>query len=410
MLLAACGDEQPLGIGSELLPEQALRSFEVILEPEQFLLRDTAFALYGDVAEADFTLLARDFEGALNAHGFARFQLPAAIAVTDTLGVARVDSTPRFVRGEVVLQLDSLDENTVGNFRVALQTIAEAWDPDSANWEFRRTGVRWSTPGGTPGILVDTALIGRDSVVLQVDSMTMRAWADTSNGARGARLTLLDPNSRLRSAHPQLRVYARSRFKPDTTFMVISQAPLAKFDYRPRLPATSGNPWVSGLPAWRTFLQFRPDLEDLDISCGAGCILPLGATSITRAELMLQPVVQPAGFSLEKELQPAAYNALVAPEFPLERTPVGSPIGTVEGGLAPDRFAAGAAPAYLVVTDFVQRAVGDTVASSAGGSGVPQTDWLVILPINTATFGIGTFAPSPRLRLVLSVAREIQLP
>ena len=163
LLFAACDVEQPLDVGEELLPPQALRSFEVTLEPGQFLLRDTSFALYGDVQDADFTVLARDFEGVLNAHGFARFQLPTAIAVKDTLGVARTDSAFTILRGELVLLLDTTAVNTdSGNYRVALNALAESWAPDSVNWEFRSPGTRWTVPGGTPGALIDTALVATD--------------------------------------------------------------------------------------------------------------------------------------------------------------------------------------------------------------------------------------------------------
>jgi len=406
LLLAACGDEQPLEVGGELLPPDALRSFEVVLEPGQFLLRDTAFAIYGDVPDVDYQVLANQFEGALNAHAFARFVLPTIIAVTDTLGVASADSTPTLYRGEVVLYVDSLAENdTAGDFHVAMHSLGESWDPAEADWEFRSSGVRWTTPGGTAGALLDTALVNPDSIVLQVDSATMQEWADTTNARRGALLLLLDAPSRIRTQAPVLKVYARSRFHPDTTFMVVSQAPDTRFDYRPRLPTVSGDIRIAGLPAWRSFLEFRPDLKDVTVSCGTGCSVPLRAASITRAELVLQPVTPPAGFTPERPLLPAAYRALLAPEFPLQRSPIGAAIGTMESELPPSRFSDGAAPGYLIVTDFIQQVVADTATTGSG-----SRNWLTLLPINASTLGVGTFAPSPRLRLVLSTAREIQLP
>jgi len=407
--LAACGDEEPLSIGSELLPPEALRSFEVVLEPGQFLLADTAFALYGGLEEAEYLLLATGFEGVLNARAFARFEIPRAIGVKDTLGVARTDSTPNYYRGEVVLYVDSLAEHdTAGNFRVALHGVPEDWDPAAADWEYRSDGVRWSVPGGTPGVLLDTALVNPDSIVLHVDSATMQQWADTTNARRGALLSMLDAPARLRTGRPVLKVYARTRFDPDTTYVVVAQAPEAKFDYRPRLPTTAGDLRVSGAPTWRSFLHFRPDLRSVTVSCGPGCTVPLAATSITRAELVLQPVPPPAGFSPELPLLPAGYQALVSPEFPLQRSPVGTAIGIIEAALEPERFRGGGAPVYLVVTEFVQAAVSDSTANAAGNTA--RTDWLTILPVGDLSFGLGAFAPAPRLRLLLTTAREIQLP
>jgi hypothetical protein len=273
---------------------------------------------------------ANQFEGALNAHGFARFVLPTIIAVTDTLGIARTDSAPALYRGEVVLYVDSLAENdTAGDFRVALHSYGESWDPAEADWEFRSSGVRWTTPGGTVGALLDTALVNPDSIVLQVDSATMQQWADTTN-AQG-RAPLHAP-SRIRTQAPVLKVYARSRFHPDTTFMVVSQAPNTRFDYRPRLPTVSGDIRVAGLPAWRSLLEFRPDLKDVTVSCGTGCTVPLRAASITRAELVLQPVTPPAGFTPNRYARRVPGAAYASSRCSARRS--GAAIGTMESGTA----------------------------------------------------------------------------
>jgi len=399
----ACTDEQPLGLGSELLPPQTLRSFEVVLEPDRFLLSDTSFALYGETRNAAFMLLASDYGGALNSHGFARFDMPVAIAVTDTLDVSRVDSTFVPVRGEVRLLVDSTADNTDSIF-VAMHSFAESWDPDTADWDDREGGVPWSTPGGTQGVLIDTAMVAGDTIVLEVDSATMQAWADTTNGRRGALLSVQAGPGRVRLSAPSLVVYSRSSYKPDTLFTTVSQAPLARFDYRPALPIESSDPWIAGLPLRRSFLHFRPDIDTITVPCGTGCTIPLRSASITRAELVLQPVAAPAGFTPELPLQPTSYPLLRSPEFPLERSPLGDPVGTVLGTVEPSRFADGTAPVYLIVTEFVARVVADSTSSTQ------RSDWLAVLPNAVPTVGVGTFAPSPRLRLLLTIAREIQLP
>ncbi|NJD11374.1 MAG: hypothetical protein FIB01_13365, partial [Gemmatimonadetes bacterium] len=346
LLLAACGEEEPLDVGRELLPAQALRSFELVLEPEQYLLQDTAFT-YGEVDQAGFMLLARDFEGVLNARGWARFDLPTAIGIKDSAGVSRTDSAATFFRGEVVLYVDTLaDYDSTWSFRVALHAVAEPWDAAVADWDNRQTGVAWSTPGGTPGALISTAPVRPDSIVLPVDSATLLAWRDTTNTRRGVLLSLLDAPARIRTARPVLKVYARSAWHPDTTFMVVSQAPAARFDYRPRPALVAGEARISGLPNWRSFLHFRPDLRAAVVSCGVGCTIPLRSTSITRAELVLQPARPPAGFLPELPLQPAAYQVLASAAFPLQRSPLGTFVGSVDSTVAAARFAGGGAPLY----------------------------------------------------------------
>lgn len=405
LVLAACGDEAPLDVGSELLPSDALRSFEVTLEPDQFLVRDSSFALYGDVGDVGFVVLAQSFQGVLTAHEFARFQLPTAIGVNDTLGVSRTDSAYTILRGEVFLSVDSLAlRDTVPGTRVALNAFGESWDTAGVSWEFRRTGERWTVPGGTPGALLDTALVKRDSIILQVDSATMRQWRDTTNTVRGALLSLVDAGTRLRVSTPVLRIYARSRYHPDTTVVVVAQAPGARFDYRPRLPTVASDIRFSGVPTWRSFLQFRTDMKDLSIPCGTGCTARLGTLGITRAELVLQPVTPPPGFTPELPIRPAAYRLLFAPPVPIQRTPIGAAIGTTMAALEPSRFTTGGAPAYVVLTDFVRGVVADTAADPVNRS------WITLMAVDSLSIGVGTFAPGPRLRLVLSTAREIQLP
>lgn len=407
MLFAACDKEEPVGIGPELLPGESVTTFVVTLDPADYLLLDTAFAAYGGIEPPTFNILARDYEGALNANTLARFVLPTLIPVIDSLGVARTDSAPALVRGEILLLPDTAASTAPAQLRAAAYRVAESWDPAVATWTLRAAGQAWTVPGGTPGLFLDTALyVPGDTLRLHVDSATLAQWADTTNATRGALISLLDASARLRTTMPRLRVYARSRWNPDTLFTATAQAPDTRFVYDPRPDSVAGMVRYNGTPTWRSFLRFRPDIADLTVPCGTGCTLPLRQADITRAELLLQPRTPPPGFTPEFATSPVAYSALVTPQIPLARSPLGIAIGTTLDPLTLADYRDDARPAPLVITQFLRQLVTDTTTDFSTG----RSDWLAILATTPQTFGFAQFAPGPRLRLVLTTAREVQLP
>jgi len=133
--LAACGEESPTDVGGSLLPGQAIRTIEVMLDPALFLARDTSFSGYSDPALANFFVLAKSFQGVLDAHALARFDIPTVIAVTDSAGTLRSDSAPRFFAGRIVLQLDTPRSAAARPFTARAVRVEEPWDPASTNWK-----------------------------------------------------------------------------------------------------------------------------------------------------------------------------------------------------------------------------------------------------------------------------------
>lgn len=407
LLFAACDSEEPVGIGSELLPGDAVNTFVVTLDPADYLLLDTAFAAYGGIEPPTFNILAHDYEGVLNAHTFARFIVPTAISIVDSIGIPRTDSTFAMIRGEILLLPDSLATTGPTPLHVAAYRMGESWDPAFATWQLRSEGEPWTVPGGTPGALVDTAqYVKGDTLRLHVDSATLAAWADTTDPTRGTLISLLQAPARMRTTIPRLRVFARSSWNPDTLFTTISQAPYTRYVYDPRPDTIAGAVRYNGTPTWRSFLRFRSDLADITVSCGPGCTLPLSQADITRAELLLQPETPPPGFTPELATSPVAYSALVTPQIPLARSPLGIAIGTTAAPLTLDDYRDDADPAAVVITQFVRQLVSDTTTDFSTG----RSDWLAIIAGTPQTFGFAQFAPGPRLRLVLSTASKVQLP
>lgn len=413
LAFAACGEEGPLSVGGELLPQDAIRTFEVVLDADRYLVWDTAFGLYSAPSDADFTILASEFEGALDSRALVRYSIPRTIQVRDAAGTIQVDSAPVFFAGHVRFIVDTLS-STPAPADVELYRTTEAWDRRTATWKLRVDSVgeqlRWSSPGGSPGRVISTAGYGAagDTVMLPVDSATLALWADTSETARGAVIGVTSPGTRLRTSLPTLRLQARSEIDPDTV-IELSVAPGRTFIFSPEQPDSVAVPRVGGTPAWRTVLRLREGLDTVTVPCPGepGCRVRLGATTINYAALVLQPQPSPAGFTPEAAFGVTAHILLASSRVPLQRSPVTSPVGSVEEAIPPSSFMAPDAPAVELPLTEVLRLL--TANAGTGEEFVPS--YLALLPGGTnRTFGFGTFAEHPRLRLVLSMTQELQLP
>jgi hypothetical protein len=401
-------------VGDDLLPSGDVRTFEVILDPAQYITFDTTFTGYTTTQQAAWVTLANSFEGVVDANGLFRFANPPAIITVRGASGPVVDSFPRYFEGRLVLRFDTLmsQEPPV---RVRAYRTAEAWDR-SATWTLRvDTGavqLPWSTPGGTRGASIDTATwAAGDSVVLRVDSATLAEWTDTANAARGALLVSETPDSRVRVNAAVLRVSAHSRLQADTV-LNFDVSPLANaFIFNPQPPPAGSQLRVGGVPSWRTMIGIREDLADLTFACPgvANCQIKLSDAHIARAELLLQPVTAPAGFLPEDTTFVQVRTLLVSPGVPLERSPVGGDIcATTEclrSGESPPQFFAqppSAVPVAYDVTGYIIPLVGADVSAANR----PPFALTILIPNEPLTLGFATFAPGPRLRLVLTANVE----
>lgn len=400
----ACDREDPTGIGGVLIPDESVRTFEVILDASDFLVMDTAFSAFPP-AQSNFITVANSFDGVLNANALARYRVTPIIGVPDSAGVIQIDSLPKLVSGRLLVKFDTVASARTGPVMLHLYRTGEAWDSTAVSWENRAAGTPWTTPGGTRGILLDTATFTTgDSVVFDVDTLTLRAWRDSTTQSPGVIITAESPNVRLRAATPELIVNMQTSIG-DTIVTVPVPPFVTRVLFDPPVPAVSGDAHVGGVPSWRTILQLDPDFEDMEVTCpfSPTCRVRLGDASIARAELLLQPVLSPPGFAPELPLTVLVYSLLPTPELPLVRSPLatGQGFATISNG---SFRTPGAAPAPIQITSYIRSLVtpADTTAFT--------TRYLTLLQGGTTTFGYGTFAAGPQLRLRLSVSQEIQLP
>jgi hypothetical protein len=408
LLAGACTQDSPTEAGSGLLPPDAIRTFEFVLEPERFLQWDTAFGLYSATADAPFIVIANAYEGSLNSRALLRYSIPRVIAVIDTLGVLRTDSMPIYFSGDVRVVVDTLGSTPVPA-DLSLYRTTEDWDRLTATWQHRvdSTGVQiaWTQAGGSPGALIGTATYqDSDTVFVPVDSATIAVWTDTTDVTRGAVLDV-SSGARLRALLPSLRLQARSRFQPDTVVEVIV-APGRTFIFDPAQPEATSGPRVGGTPAWRTLLRLREQLDTVIVACPGvpGCTIRMGDVSINYAALQLQPVEPPDGFAPELPLAIALHALLPSPLLPLERSPLTGEVG-VPGVVPVSSFTDPDAPIVeLPATEFMR------LIFAPDTSAFVPSHFAVLPSGTTRTFGFGTFAGLPSLRIIVTLARELQLP
>jgi hypothetical protein len=410
LLAGACTQDSPTEVGSGLLPPDAIRTFEVVIEPERYLQWDTAFGLYSAASDAPYVLIANEFEGALNSRALIRYPMPRTISVIDTAGVLRTDSMPIFFGGDVRVIVDTLG-STAAPALLELFHPTEDWDRQSATWELRvdSGGVRipWAQPGGSPGALIGSATFEEgDTVLVPVDSATIALWRDTTVSLRGAVLGTSTAGTRLRSAVPSLLLRARSTLNPDTVVEVRLEA-ARTFIYEPDLADSAGVPRVGGTPVWRTLMRLHERLDTLSFDCPGvpGCTFELGDVSISYGALLLQPQASPAGFSPELPLDLSLHGLLPSPLLPLTRSPVSGALGAVLNPIPTSSFLAPDAPVVeLPATDFLR------LVFSRPDDGF-RPSYIALLPAGSdRTFGFGTFAEMPSLRVIVTISRELQLP
>ena len=409
LLGAGCAQENPTEVGGSLLPG-GVRTYEVILDASRFVLEDTSFSGFYDPRNTGFLMVARDFQGALNANILARLTIPTIVQVRDSAGNARSDSTPTFTGGRVVLTFDTLAGQTQHNASLRVFRLAEEFDPNSAGWVLRLdTGdveIPWARPGGTTGTPISPAVWqpGVDSLFFGVDSATVAAWADTLSPVRGLVIQAETPGTRLRAASVALILDIQSEIRPDTTFTTVVQPISRVFVFDPQPPDFAAGSIAGGTPGWRALLRLKERLDTLALPCVdplPGCTLPLGDAVISAASLLFPAGATVPGYAPEDSIPLGLRYVFANPAVPIERAPLGNFAGNARNA-SPSIFLGGGGDAEVPFGDYIRQFTDDDEASP----GV----WVALVSApEGATFGHASFPALPRLRLVITVGSELRL-
>ncbi len=406
--LASCADESPTTVGVGLVGQHA-ETFDVVLDPTEFLLADTTYDSLGSLNRASFRMVAHDYDGVLDAHTLFQVRRPRNVSYTDSGNVAHTDSFPTLGGATLTVIVDTM-ASTPGPVALQVVDLTQDWDPSTVSWELRYDTASlsepWTTPGGTPGpVLAETTWESGDTLRIQLDSAAASVWSDTAAGDMGGMLRAASPDARIfiRSMTLTFDVLPAFRDTVLTGGGIGGQTVVAS----PEPPAPGpAEMRVGGLPSWRSLLHFRP-LFDLPVPCSATattCTLPLSEVKINAAVLQLQPV--PVGaWLLERPMLAQSSSVLGAPGVPITRSALSSPLGVTADSLRADLFD-GSSPSpprvNVPVTTFVQN-----LAAAAADS--MAVSWLAVAEFGEGlTFGYAAFATlatgnGPRLRIVVTV-------
>lgn len=422
-LLIACGDEGPVAL-DELVSEDLIETFELVLDASDFLVADTSISGFVLPNRSRYLVVAAEDgeDGSLDVHGLLRFERPPTkITYVDSTGTTRTDSSVTPFGGELKLSLDTIHTRADGPFDIALNRVREAWDPATATWELRidSAGVReaWAEPGAMGGELIGLgkASAKADTVRIPIDSVTA-AQMVTSGAGRSVVLSIPTRGASVLINGAWLSLDYRPAARPDTVVTLSVRDTLATFIATPP-PSTENRLLVGGAPAWRAFINLRERLDTLSVPCPGGedgCGLRLDDVEISYAALLLQPVAASTGYAPADTVRFNVRPVFGLDQLPLNRAPLGDSIGA-QIRVAPSAFGPDGRAVEIPVT-FLISALATSPDSRPANMPEPPTTLAVLGSPEAAQFGLAAFGDrtagpaAPRLRIIFSVIREAVFP
>ena len=139
---------------------------------------------------------------------------------------------------------------------VTAEALTERWDGRTSTWQMAVDSLgdqsTWSTPGGGSVTPLGTTLwdpAESDSILIEVDSATVAAWADSLDLSRGIRLSTPAPGVRLEVNSARLWLDALPSLRPDTIIDVLATTQNLTFLYDPLPDPPPDGLRVGGLDA-----------------------------------------------------------------------------------------------------------------------------------------------------------------
>lgn len=416
--LLACEETTPTSSDGGLIPLEP-RTVEVVLSFEDFAEAVQVYGGYGTPGELFESVLAQDYEGVLDARVLVRYAAyPWRASVADSLGTTRADSAFTFVGGRLVARFDTTEANRPeGPVQLAVGALPRGFDTRTVSWSLAVDTINdrasWPEPGAGPVTALGEAEwdpAAGDSVVFELDSLTVSQLGDTLQGGPGVRYDLRTAGVRMNVLSTDLRLYARPNIHRDT-LVTLNAGPVAQtFIYDPVPEPEADGIRVGGAPSWRTVLTFDVPaaLEGSDEICAlVQCPIAITAERLNNATLVLTTATSQAAFQPSDSVFLDA-RAVLAPEL-LPKSPLGSSlVGGLGVSIAPAWFGAEAGAAVSIpLTSFVRALFDDA-------SGEKVRDIVLLTPVEPFSIGFGSFVGpgqvgAPRLRLILTVADTVEI-
>lgn len=417
----ACGETTPTSLDEGRLPVDPT-TVEILLPWEEFARGLEVYGGFGTTNELGAGVVARAFEGTLDARTLVRFEPhPFKATVRDSLGTLRLDSAFTYIGGRVVARLDTLSSTNGGDpVTLSLGALTAEWHVRSASWTLAVDTAgdtrAWPEAGGGPVVALGEAewdpSLG-DSVVFEVDSATVALLGDTLDPARGIRLDLLTEGERVDVRAVNLRLDTRPNVHRDTVVTLTAESQGLTFIYDPVPAPPPDGIRVGGTPAWRTVV-------DLDIPrvlngpaslCAAvGCPFVIEPSRVNHASLVLTTsAVEPTAFQPSDTIR-LDVRPVLAPEL-LPKSPLGSSfLGVVGEPVPPEAFREGGSLAVSVpITNLIRALVEEDPAV------VPPTRIALLSVLEPLSLAFASFVGpgqvgAPYLRLIVTAADTVRLP
>ncbi len=244
--------------------------------------------------------------------------------------------------------------------------------------------------------------------------MTVAEWVQAELPDRGLRLSSTTPESRLRVTEVDFRVMVRSEVNPDTLILVEANPGRATVIYTPSPQTAEGVFQVGGAPATRALfrLEVPESVDPGPAACArVECPVDVSVDRLLFASLALRthPTLSP-GFSPVDTVMVQLRPVLAPGRLP--RSPLGSPVQSGLGGLAPELFSSQAETLYEIpMTSYLRNLLQPDSARAPNSSSTlailsnPEPAGLEVVSF----FGPGT-PLEPQLRLILTVTDGLSLP
>lgn len=400
-ILWACTEDPLTGVDPDDAPGPSVETREAQLDVTALpAWRDTSvsgFALPGD---AGFLLVATEEE--IEARTLARFAVPDSVTqFADTLFVP-IES---YANASLFMRMDTVRSVFPSfPFTLSVHALERPFEAAGATWTEAAEGEPWTVPGGDLGARLASFTVEepRDTLRMTLDvpvDSLLAAWAE-SGGEPGLAIRVEEPGARIRLSTILLEFEARIEGVEAPFPQSRAPAP-GVFIYTPAQPPPTGQLRVGGLPAWRSYFEFRlpQTVEGLLVRDAV----------VSHAELVFRPLEPPPGpFALGASLTGQGVQLLGDPFQLGAKTPIGS--GGAFQSLNPDSLMNGK-PLRLDVTDPVNvRIRGDDPSAPIriGFRGSPDGQSLGFWEFGSAEHVNPALRPT--LLLILSAPPSFEVP
>ena len=417
---SGCQEEITVTLDGDLIPVGAV-TVEVILPFHEFAGDLEAWGGYGQPYQLPTGIVARSFEGSLDARVLTSWNpYPVSASVRDSTGSVRVDSLLTFVGGRIIARFDTISSVLDGPVTLSIGALPRDWDFRSAAWDVAVDSVGdrqlWAEGGAGPVTPLATGVwdpTAGDSVVFEIDSAGVSIWADTADAEMGVRLDAVTEGVRLDLKGLSYFLSTRPSIHTDTIVELAVGARARTFIYQPVPEAPEGEIRVGGAPAWRSvFTMSMPKTLDgpPELCQLVQCPLTLTSESLISASLVLTTRAPPPAFQPTDSLRLDVRPVLEPSRLP--KSPLGSSlVGILGVQLLPEYFGEEAgAEVEIPLGGYVEGLIAENTGSEVE---VPSTLALLSLfeplSLSFAAFEGPDSPAGPKLRLILTLAEDVRI-